>query len=236
MDLSEKIYHFLTKRKYNRGKPYLDEKLKEVIEESVAKNNPIKLIGFWGTGPKSKLNWADEESSKFLNDLNNEIKTIYPSGLEYTFIFADMHGLHNGYLKEDIDSYILDIRKLFDKYSFKSLELNALWDKHGITFEKINSIFNSKPDGWWDETSQRETIERNAKNRNKKGSPEIEAQKYFIMRELEKEMFLKEFPSYIFNAFSDPELQVVLPDMPTLYFYAREGWSNAPWFVDFDKK
>ena len=118
MDLSQQIYTVLVKRKYNRGKPFLAEKILDIIKTSVENDEPIKLVGFWGTGPKDAPNWADKESCDFLNDLNKEIQEIYKPGIEFTFIFANSHGIHNGYESERISSYIRGITTIFDKGYF----------------------------------------------------------------------------------------------------------------------
>jgi hypothetical protein len=235
MNISQQVYRVLTKRKYNRNKPYLAGEILKIIDKSLSLNEPIKLVGFWGVGQKDKPNWADEESCKFLYDLNKEIKNVYEPGIEFTFVFANMHGQHNGYQKESINSYTKGMIKIFNRYSFTYVYLDKLWEKYQITFDKINLILEAKPEKWWDEILERDAIEKNAACRNKKYPPRIAAQKYYIMRNLEKEIFEKEFPGYIFHAFSDPRLQIVLPNMPTLYFYGRESWSNAPWFVDHKK-
>ncbi|MCU0660266.1 MAG: hypothetical protein MUD00_01485 [Candidatus Pacebacteria bacterium] len=55
------------------------------------------------------------------------------------------------------------------------------------------------------------------------------------MRDIEKTMLENEFKGYIFHAFSDLKLQVVLPDMPTVYFWGQKKWhSDPPWFVERD--
>ena len=59
-NLPEKIYKLLTKKKYNRGEPFLQGYILDLINISITKNEPIKLIGYWGAGPKNKPNWADE--------------------------------------------------------------------------------------------------------------------------------------------------------------------------------
>lgn len=234
-DISARVYAILTKRKYNRGEAFLKNELGGAIDTFVARGEPIKLVGFWGTGPKANSNWADIASCEFLAALNDEIIAVYPKGIEFTFIFATLHGLHNGYESSVIASYVKDMEKIFKKFGFKYLYLDALWKKYSISFEKIDVLLKQKPTGWWNGIENREVIERNAQSRNKRFSAVGAAQKYYVMRDLEKEMFKKEFKGYIFHAFSDPDLKNVLPNMPTLYFYARKGWSDTPWFVTESK-
>ena len=56
MITESKVFEILTKKRYNRDEPYLKNKLKERFHYFISHNKPIKLIGFWGVGPKSKPN------------------------------------------------------------------------------------------------------------------------------------------------------------------------------------
>lgn len=231
MTVEAKIYELLIKKKYNRNEPYLKDELKKRIYYFISQNKPINLVGFWGVGPKHDPNWADLASCEFLAKLNEEVKKIYPQGIEFTFIFATLHGIHNGIAKDSIKHYTMEMEKIFKKFNFNFIYLEPLWKKYNITFERIDSIFEKKDTHWWDTIQNNKLIETNAKNRNQRLSPRLAAQKYYIMRDLEKEMFEKEFPRAIFHAFSDPSLRNVLPNLPTLYFYSRRGWSDTPWFI-----
>lgn len=231
LSLEERIFEILTRKNYNRDAPYLKDSLKERIHSFVAMNKPIKLVGFWGVGPKNNPNWADMASCEFLFNLNEEIKKIYHLGVEFIFIFATLHGVHNGIPIKTINSYTKKMEILFKKFGFKFVYLDTLWKKYGISFKKIDTLFLKKEDSWWSNVENAKMIEENAKNRNQRLNPKIAAQKYYIMRTLEKEMFEKEFSDSIFHAFSDSRLRNVLPDLPTLYLYGRKGWSNAPWFI-----
>ena len=77
MTIESKIYEIFTKKRYNRDEPYLKEEIKEKINYFISQNKPIKLIGFWGIGLKSKPNWADLASCEFLAKLNDEVKRVY---------------------------------------------------------------------------------------------------------------------------------------------------------------
>jgi len=236
MELVNQIYQTLTKKRYNREEPYLNKKLKEQLSLFIDKNQPIKLVGFWGIGPKTKANWADEKTCEFLSKLNNEIREVYLPGIEFTFIFATTHGIHNGISKKAIISYTKGVEKLFKKYQFKFIYLDSLWKKYKITFKKINELHQNQPKGWWSKIKNHKLIDNNAKKRNLRLNFCEGAQKYFIFRDLEKEMLEKEFPKSIFHAFSDSRLRSVLPNMPTLYFYSRKGWSDTPWFITKNPK
>lgn len=230
------IYDTLTKKKYCRDLPHAPTEIRKRIQNSLLKNEPIKLIGFWGVGPKNKANWADLETLDFLAQSNEEVKEVYPPGIEFTFIFATFHASHNGINKETILAYTDDMKSLFKKYGFECLYLDDLWPKYGISSEKIEELFEAKESDWWNKIENAQLMEKNAKNRNIRLTPKLAAQKYYIMRDLEKELLEKEFPSSIFNVFSDSRLKNVLPNMPILYFYSRKGRSDAPWFVTGEKQ
>ena len=231
MSISLKVYNILTKKYYSRNEPLLRKELMDKLEKFITRDQPIKLVGFWGVGLKDKRNWADVASCEFLKHLNNEVIKVHKQGIEFTFIFATQHGIHNGVEKTIIDSYTRDIGNLFKKYGFKFLYLDSLWEKYNISFDKIDTIYRRKPLNWWPKVEHHEMIEKNAKNRNTRLHSKEAAQKYYIMRDLEKKMLEKEFQDFIFHAFADARLKSVLPHLPTLYLHSRKGWSDTPWFV-----
>ena len=235
MDMVSKVYEVLTRKKYNRDESYLKDKFKERVRYFVSLNKPIKLAGFWGVGPKSKPNWADLASCEFLSKLNEEVKQIYSPGIEFTFIFATLHGIHNGITRENINSYTKEMENILEQFGFKFVYLDSLWEKYKINFEKIDAIFEQKPKDWWSKVESAKILEETAGERNKRLPAKIAAQKYFIMRDLEKKMLEKEFSNSIFHTFSDSKWKCVLPNMPTLYFYSRKGWSDTPWFITEEK-
>ncbi len=229
------VYDIIQKKEYARDQPNLKKKVINRIQGFIRNKKPIELVGFWGVGPKDKYNWADIASCEFLEKLNIEVKKIYNLGIEFLFIFATQHGIHNGIEKKTINSYTKNMEKLFKKFKFRYINLESLWKKYDISFEKIDKIFKNKSVGWWKNIDNHLAIEKNAENRNLIFSPRESAQKYYIMRDLEKNMLEKEFHKSIFHAFVDSRLKCVLPNMPILYFYSRKGWSDAPWFVTKEK-
>ena len=128
------------------------------------------------------------------------------------------------------------MEKLFEEFHFKFIYLDALWEKYGINFEKINVILTERKDNRRDDIENHELLEHSAQERNKRINPEIAAQKYYIMRNLEKEMLEKEFSNSIFHAFSHSKFRNVLPKLPTLYLFSiKKRRSDAPWFITEDK-
>lgn len=229
--LVEKVYRVITKRKFNRGKPLNSEEIRIRITQSIQRSKSIPFIAFWGVGPKNMHDVHDEKTCAFFQAIHKEVQEIYTPGIEYTFIFADKHGIHNGYEGVDIQSYIESMKELFRFYDYRWVILSDYWDCYNISIKKIERELSTKRSGWWDVVVNKEVMEKNALHCNITHSPREAAMSYYVMRNLEKSMLETEFPESIFHAFSDPKLANVLPNMPTLYLYAREGWSNAPWFT-----
>ncbi len=226
-----KIYEVLKRRRYHRETPRNETDLKNRLRVFIEKDFPIQLVGFWGFGPKAHANWADHASCDFLDDLRGHVSVVYKPSLVFEFVFAEPHGFHNGVPEETIRSYVSEIKTLFDEREFRYRQLQPLWDKYKISFDRIEQLLKIKPDGWWDQVPNHEDILRNASRRNQRMAALEGAQRYVIMRDLEKTMWESEYPRAIFHAFSDSKLHGVLPNMPTLYLYAREGWSDTPWYV-----
>ena len=235
MAIESQIYEILTRRRFSRENPKNIKQLKQIIEDSIDKNQPIKLIGFWGVGPKDKANWADTSSCEHLHSLVMEIKKIYEPGVEFTFIFATLHGIHNNIKKKIISSYTKTMEEIFRKYNFKFIYLDPLWKKYNIDSEKIKKIHKEKTKNWWSKIKNIDTIVKNARQRKHGKKSKYQAQFYYMMRDLEKEMLEKEFIGSIFHGFSSSKLDGVLPNMPTLYLFARKSWSDTPWFVTREK-
>lgn len=227
----EKIYTVLKRRRYNREEPFSETELKKRLQSFVDRKAPIKLAGFWGVGPKAQPNWADRTTCNWLEDMQLEMTKAYKYGLEYTFVIAAPHAVHNGIDPTTIASYVAGMEELFREFRFNFVPLEPLWKKYDISFAKIDEVWAAQPAGWWEAIPQTKDIEKNAARRNLRLDPKTAAQKYYIMRDLEKELWRKEFGDAIFHAFSDSRLRCVLPNLPTLYLYAREGWSDTPWFV-----
>jgi hypothetical protein len=129
------------------------------------------------------------------------------------------------------------MEKIMYEFNFRSIYLESLRKKYEITFKKIDELFEEKKGNWWNIIENHELIEHSAQERNFRLKPQIAAQKYYIMRNIEKEMLEKEFTDYIFHTFSDSRFRNVLPDLPTLYFFSiKKRRSDAPWFVTEDKQ
>lgn len=222
------IIGIFNRKRYRRDKPH---KIKEIIEQSIIENKPIKIVGFWGIGTKEKPDRIDYEAIDHLLNLGQNIKKIFNQGIEFTFIIADKHGEMNGVPINSADNYSKEISKILLKKGFKIIRLSSLWKKYGISKNKIQEKLNSKQKGWFNRIENKDLLLKNASKYNVRKDSERSAKIYYIMRCLEKAMLEKEFSGSIFQTYSDSKINNILPNMPTVYTYARKGWSNSPWFT-----
>src|SRR3989338_11614349 len=112
------IVELFSKKKYLRDPPYQLWKLQERVLSSIQKNRPIPLIGFWGIGQKQQANSADQRTCEQFSQLRQDVQTVYPPGLKFTFIIALPHAIHNGISQETIKQYTKEMIMLFKKYDF----------------------------------------------------------------------------------------------------------------------
>ncbi|MFH1848640.1 MAG: asparagine synthase-related protein [archaeon] len=226
-----RILSVFMKKRYRRDRPTNTDKMLDRIKIAVDSNEPIRIIGFWGYGTKKRANPADIEACDHIKSLAHEIEEVYPPGLEVSYVFATKHAEFNGVQRSVIGSYTRDIRSLYRRYGFRHAELGDLWKRHGISFEKIEKTLSDMPVGWWGSVPAHKRIEKNARKHNKLLTPKDAAMRYYIMRELEREIFEKGFNRYLFHTYNDSTFNPILPRMPIIHLYARKGWANSPWFV-----
>ena len=231
MGIELEIFDILTQKKYRKDRPYKKDKILETISKFTLDSTPIKVVGYWGIGHKKSPNWAEDATCNFLLELRDKITNVYPPGINFTFILPIPYGYLNRIPENKILSYAYSMRQLFKSIQFECIELLPLWNKYNISLNEIEDILEQKSENWWMDIKNNKKMEYNAKKINYLETPEIAAQKIFILRQCEKRMLENEFSCSIFMCFYDSGKRNILPDIPTLYFYTRKGWSNAPWFV-----
>ncbi len=231
-ELSRQIYSVLTSRNFRKAQPADPQGVLRNIASAVERNSAIPLVAFWGMGNK-ELNWAEKETCSYLLNLNKKVQEIYSPGLDFTFVLSEPHGVHNGIPDDVIEKYTSAVRNLFSEFGFKARSLHELWRQYGISHDLIHEVWQTKDSTWWEQIPNRELFEKSASRRNKRVTSQEAAQKYYIFRDMEKEVMKTEFTDSIFHTFSDTRVTNVLPNMPTLFFFSRKrGVSDTPWFVD----
>ncbi len=227
----EKILDIINDSSIRREYPYQEDKLLKVIENAVHEQKPVQLFGFWGAGPKDTPDDHDINTINHLKKYLDKIGQVYQYGVEVTFILADKHGESNGYESQKIDSYLKKIKEILEQVGIKTIYLSELWKKYDLTTERVNTVFTSRETGWWEKISINNQLKNLALKYYAGDNVLYGAQKYYIVRKLEKEILEKEFNNHVFFVYGNSLAQQIYPDIPTLYFCTEKKYAgDIPWF------
>ncbi|MCD6523302.1 MAG: hypothetical protein J7K68_06210 [Candidatus Diapherotrites archaeon] len=209
------IYKMLTKREFRRAWPFLPETLKQRIRESIMLGNPLKLVGMWGGHKESKTGMADYSDVLALDNIYRMTKEI-PTNVE--IIFCDKHSIViNGRTKFESNRYYFSLLPIVSHYGFKITRLSDIYE----------SSYNIKID----DTLVSKFIpmaKKHARIRAEKA-----AERYLKVRISEKKTLEKRYSDAVFFTYSPPEMQFLMPTLPTLYIYSiKRGVSECPWFME----
>jgi ABC-type nitrate/sulfonate/bicarbonate transport system substrate-binding protein len=227
----DSILDTLNSRNMRKEYPFLEHELRKVIQQAQDGQKSLKLFGFWGAGGKSNIDSSDVKTIEHISQYKNNLDSTYSLGSDFKFILADMHGINNGYNVDNVNSYLKEVKELLDQKGIKTIYLSELWDKWDFSFEKVKDAVDSKPKDWWKSISIARQLEHKSNNNFTGDDVILGAQKYYVLRELEKPLLEKEFDDYIFFVYGDSVSQQILPTKPTLYLFTeKKGYSVLPWF------
>lgn len=222
------IYSVLSKNRYNRATPNRPDAIKLILQDAVEKGRPVPFIGYWDCAAH-QAGKTEHNTCRFLTQITDAVKKVYPPGMQMTFLLALAHSLMNGYDETALGDYQASMKNISKAYGFETLELTPFWDKHGISMGSIQSDVDARPPGWWNQVHDRKEIEERTSRRALIGQVLQTAQRYYVRNQMENRMLAEEFPDHIFSTFSRPGSST-LPDVPTFYFYSTgRGKSQAPW-------
>lgn len=225
----DKINDVNIRREY----PFLEDKLREIVEQKLLGKAPLKLFCFWGCGSRDKINGHDTKTIEHFKAYIDSLQKIYTFGVEVTFILSDIHGQNNGYSKKTIDSYLKTISKELASFGFKYAYLSSLWSKWGLNLKQIDIILKNKKSDWWESISIGRELEHKSESNFTGKDKKLGAQKYFILRQLEKTYLEKEYSESIFCVYGDSMGQQIYPKLPTLYLFTEKKYFSAcPWFAN----
>ncbi len=229
--ITEPVLEKINDRNFRRDFPFLEDRLEELIINSMSNGAVLKFIGFWGAGKKNRITTLDKEIIDRLKKYFDGIRKVLGANIEITFILADEHAKNNGFVPREYNSYLSGIKEYLEKNDFKTMHLNILWKKWGLNQSCIIKLLEKKSERWWRDVPIAEKLENQAVKRFLFKNKKEGAQKYYIMRMLEKSHMEKSFKDSVFFVFSDGAMQTIYPKIATLYLNTRKrGFGEAPWF------
>jgi len=228
---TDRVMEVLNWAGIRREYPYREDKLYDYVQRKLSSEQPIKLYGFWGAGPKNHIDQHEIKTLDHLKKYADKLEATSVAGIEITCILADMHAENNEYSSNDYLSYIKEVQFEMKKRGIKYVLLSNLWEKYSLTKRRVSKTLKDKPLDWWGNVSIAKKLEERAENNFNKENKLVGAQKYYIVRSFEKDFLEKEFQDHIFFVWGDSLSQSIYPDIPTLYFFSEKKYYSAcPWF------
>lgn len=229
--IADPIIAKINSREYRRDFPFLEDILEKNIIEALEKKQSLKFIGFWGAGEKDSIDEHDENTINYFKNYIENIYTVLNHKIDVMWILSDSHAKNNGYTEENYTKYLKKIKNKLEENNFQTIYLSDLWNKWGLNDQIIKKELANQQQNWWSSVSIASQLEKQAQKRFDDKDFLISAQKYYIMRKLEKKYLQKEFEGRIFFNFTDGKMQSLMPTLPSLYLYSEDrGVSDVPWF------
>jgi len=216
---------------FKQAHPYRLNVIQKIISVCVDRKKPIPLFGFWGIGDKEEIDKNEIKTLDYFSKFRETISDIYPKGFKVFFILSDMHAKNNCILDEKIKTYIKSLKSELKKHNIKGILLSKLYKKYNLTLSAIEQDAESRGDNWWKAFPLKAVLIKQAKNVSLCKDKNKSAKTYAVMRILESKMLEQEYSEQIFFTYSSPRLNLIYPNLPTLYLYStQKGCGEAPWF------
>ncbi|MFH1661634.1 MAG: hypothetical protein ABIA02_00850 [Candidatus Falkowbacteria bacterium] len=229
--LTDEIIKRFNTWKFKQAQPYRLDEIKKVISDSVNRKKPIPLFGYWGIGDKDKIDINEIKTLDYFSQFISTINEVYPKGFRVFFILSDIHAKNNCIPDDKIKEYIKSLKPHFKKNKIKTILLSKILKKNNLSLSMIEQDANSRGNNWWKKFPLRATLIKQVENVSLCDDKNKCAMNYAVMRILESKILEKKFKDQIFITYSSPRLNLIYPNMPTLYLYStKKGCGEAPWF------
>ena len=229
--LVDKIIERFNTWKYKQAHPYRLEEIKKIVNDCVIHKKAIPLFGYWGVGNKDEIDINEIKTLDYFSKFKATINDIYPKGFNVSLILSDMHAKNNCISDEKIKNYIKSLKPRLKRNNVKIILLSKLFKKYNLTLSAIEQEADIRGDNWWNTFPLKSTLTKQALNVSLCKDKNRSAKTYAVMRILESKMLEKEYPDQIFFTYSSPRLNLIYPNLPTLYLYStQKGCGEAPWF------
>ncbi len=227
--LEEKVLRTLTEKKFVRFRPKKEDRVMEIVKLAMRRKKPVELFMLWGIWKKTSLDSAEDEALGIIDGLLSEVQKAHPQGAKLTIVVTDTHAELNLMDKMRIygyDSYLGTFERFAKARGYNVVRLSEiLLHKRAENLDVDGNVESIRTSRLW-------PILVAAASRYYEGSsPEEGAKAYVRCRLVEKETLQKVFRQSIFLTYNGPSMDVLAPDLPTLYVIPNRKRTNTkPWF------
>lgn len=214
---------------FKREQPSDQALLSQIVSDSIARNEPIPFVLYWGKGPRSRIAAPDLQCLDYLAALQERVHAAYGMGAVINLVFTDTHATLNGHGLESIHDYFCDLRHAAHMRGFHCSWLGEL-------LRAAKLFTTEEPDEHISE-AMLDLLAKCAERWYQGGaSPREGALQYYRMNLLEKRAIEMAFPRSIFVTFNHSKFRAIFPDtLPIFYMYSlKRGFGVKPWFLDED--
>jgi hypothetical protein len=213
---------------FKREQPSDANLIRQIISESISRQEPVPFVLYWGKGPRDGIGSPDVHCLDYLLTLVRRIGVVYERGAALTLVFTDTHAELNGHSQRGISQYFEAIDQAAGARHFRTCWLSQLLAAH----RHANTTFDLSQYHVPEAILARLTISAR-KWYHGKDTFEEGARRYFGLNMVERKTIEAAFPRSIFITFNGSELRALFPDhLPIFYMYSlRRGTSVKPWFI-----
>ena len=229
IELSRQVFQSFNTWAFKRQQPTEPAKLLLFIEGAVLRSEPIQFVLYWGKGPRSTVAEPEYDCLRYLCQMGERIRAVYPPGACFTLIATDTHATHNVHPGDAITSYFLDVTEAASEFGYSLCYLSATVNAQRSRISGRASIPSADVLGKLEPCAE--------KWYKGEGTSSYGAVRYHEMNMLEKQAVELEFPRAIFITFNSSDFRELFPEqLPVFYMYSlRKGSSVKPWFVNIDQ-
>jgi hypothetical protein len=224
----ESVLKAFNTRAFKREQPDNPELMLQIVARSIARNEPVPFVLYWGKGPRANIAGPEIKCLDYLASLDARIRQRHAPGAAITLIFTDTHAELNGHSPESIAAYFNDLTVSAAQRGFKTKLLSELLAGTDLAVEAHT------------QTVPQELMPTLRESASKwfRGSGTIEegAIRYYQLNMVEKQVVERAFAHAIFVTFNGSEMRNLFPaQLPIFYMYSvRHGVSDKPWFLPAD--
>ncbi len=88
------------------------EAVLDAATQAVLCGKPLRLVFFWGAGPKEHIAEDDRELAKKLEDFSLSLSNVLLHEVELSVLLSDEHGFLNGWQPRKVGGYLAEVQRL----------------------------------------------------------------------------------------------------------------------------
>lgn len=232
----QKVAETINRKRFMRKRlpPSAIEDAGSVFQTAIGHGQSIPFMLLWGIGTKQCVGRAEEAAIHQLGLLNKAVKEIWPAGIFFHIVLADLHAKVNMVPDFLAAPYMHSVKTFFRKnreINNQTELLSRLWAKNGKTLEEVKSTWADYT--WLKDDPSFQFIMKNARRRFHGENTLQGALEYIAFRVEDKRLLTEGYQRNAHLTYNNPKIySFIRPALPTFYSWSlRKGDCRSPWFL-----